>query len=69
MEEKENFRKMMEEIANLSQLWNVTLMCSDGLLRKVVKINNNYKNHLANQMRFKETVQNAFSLNRCTFPL
>ena len=60
MEEKENFRKMMEEIANLSQLWNVTLMCSDGLLRKVVKINNNYENYLANQMLLKRQFKMPF---------
>ena len=51
MERNENFREMMEEIANLSQLWNVKLMCSDGFIRNVVTLKTvlyNQNSYLAN---------------------
>ena len=36
MEKTEKYRDIMEEIASCSQLWNVTLICSDGSLRNDV---------------------------------
>ena len=42
MEGKEKFKEIMEDIANVSQLWNVTLMCSDGTLRNVVEYRNTF---------------------------